>query len=142
MDPHPEIHMAAAKSFIKYDFTAAYLIHSKERIDNILKEDKLVLGCARTFAHYSINNFFLKENKLLDNIQKISHLPCIIIHGRYDTICKPKSAYELYKSWAGSELTIVSDASHSASEPSMSKALVEACKRMYEIYKIKSEISI
>jgi proline iminopeptidase len=130
INPDPKIHMPAARSFLKYDFTAAFLTHNSKRIDEILKDDKLILGCARMFAHYSVNNFFFKENQILDNLSKIKHLPAIIVHGRYDTICRAKSAYELHKNWPGSELKFIQDASHSASEPGITKALVEATEKM------------
>jgi len=63
MDPNFEIALGAARAFIKYDFTCAFLKISAKQLNNRLADDKLVLGCARTFMHYAVNNFFLKENQ-------------------------------------------------------------------------------
>lgn len=57
----------------------------------------------------------------------------IIVHGRYDTICKVSNAYELYKNWPGSELVIVQDGGHASMELPMAKALKTAIKKMYVV---------
>ena len=53
----------------------------------------------------------------------------MIVHGRYDLICPLGSAWELQRAWSGSELKIVPDAGHSAAEPGIRQALVEATDR-------------
>ena len=85
------------------------------------------------FAHYSMHKFFFKKDQLLNGVKKISHLPAIIVHGRYDVICRVKSAYKLHQSWPASELVIVADAGHSSHEPSVAKALVNATKKMKKL---------
>ena len=57
----------------------------------------------------------------------------IIIHGRYDTICKTKNAYDLHKMIPKSYLTIVSDGAHSAGEPGIAQALISATSKMAQI---------
>jgi proline iminopeptidase len=135
INPDPKIHMPAARSFLKYDFTAAFLMHDNKRTEKMIKDDKLTLGCVKIFAHYSVNKFFFKENQILDNLSKIKHLPAVIVQGRYDTICRAKSAYELHKNWPGSELNFIQDAGHSAYEPGITRALVEATEKMKGVIK-------
>lgn len=130
IDTDPKIHMAAAHSFIKYDMSAAYLMQDNNRLKSILTDEKLVLGCAKIFTHYSINKFFIHENQLLKEIRKITHLPAIIVQGRYDMICRAKAAYALHNNWPGSELIFVKDAGHSANEPGTAKALRDAMDKM------------
>jgi proline iminopeptidase len=130
MDPNAEIHMAAARAFIKYDFTASFLLPNAQIIEQILKNDILVLGCARLFAHYSMHKFFFEENQILDNLAKIKHLPAIIVHGRYDVILRVSSAYELHKNWSGSEFILVPDAGHSSVDHGIAKALVVATEKL------------
>lgn len=100
-----------------------------------MSDDQLVLGIARTFIHYSVNNFFLTENQLLNNISKMNHLPLIIVHGRYDTITCAKSAYEVHKLWPGSELCFVEGSGHSAMEPAIALSLTQATEKMKELIK-------
>ncbi len=66
---------------------------------------------------------------LLRDIQRIQHLPCIIIQGRYDMVCPPISAYEVHQVWPGSELVMIPNAGHSASEPPIVNALVAATEK-------------
>lgn len=130
MDSNPSVCMPAARAFLKYDLTCSFLKLSPEQLSKLMSDDQLVLGISRTFIHYSINNFFLAENQLLNNINKMNHLPLIIVHGRYDTITCPKSAYEVHKLWPESELYFVDGSGHSAMEPAIALSLIQATEKM------------
>ncbi|WP_173237862.1 prolyl aminopeptidase [Legionella antarctica] len=132
MDSNPGVCMPAARAFLKYDLVCAFLNISAEQLSMLLSDDQLVLGISRTFIHYSINNFFLTENQLINNINRMNHLPLIIVHGRYDTITCAKSAYEVHKLWPGSELRIVACSGHSAMEPGIALSLIQATEKMKE----------
>lgn len=125
-DSNADVQMQAALSFCKYDFLCATLF-DKSMVNTRLNSKRSVLGIGKLFAHYSINKFFFTDDQLIKNLSTISHLPAIIVHGRYDVICRASSAYRLHKSWPGSSLTIVQDAGHAASDLGMIKALVDAC---------------
>lgn len=83
---------------------------------------------ARIENHYAYyRGFFPTDNYLLEQVHKIKHLPCIIIHGRYDMICSVSAAWELAQAWGEqARLSIIEAAGHSASEPSILSALVAA----------------
>lgn len=83
---------------------------------------------ARIENHYAYHlGFFPTENYLLEQVHKIKHLPCIMIHGRYDMICSVNAAWELAQAWGEqARLLIIEAAGHSASEPSILSALVAA----------------
>jgi proline iminopeptidase len=57
-------------------------------------------------------------------------LPGVIVHGRYDVICPLDNAWELHQNWPNSELQIIRDAGHAASEPGITDALVRAADQM------------
>lgn len=137
IDQDPGIHMPAAQSFVKYDLSASFLKDGPQWAEKILKNDIIVLALARLFTHYCTQHFFFEDNQLINNVHKISHLPCIIVQGRYDIVCRLHSAYALHKAWTGSQLTIVSDSGHAAIEPGNAKALVEATKEMQSRTKIE-----
>ena len=130
-DPDPKICMEAARIFMKYDLEAAFLMNSKERVQKILAEEDIILAVSKFFAHYALNRFFLEPNQIMDELYKISHLPAIIVHGRYDIICRVKNAYKMHKNWPGSELVIIQDAGHSDDELGTAKALVYATEKMW-----------
>jgi len=130
MNDDPGVAIPAARSFFKYDITCSFLKLSPEDLQKFMANDLLVLGVSRTFIHYSTNKFFIKDNQIIDNIGKIYHLPLIIVHGRYDTITRAKSAYELHQIWPGSELNFVDAAGHSAMEPQVVAELVNATEKI------------
>lgn len=89
--------------------------------------DKNALAIARTECHYFINKcFFPTDNWLLENIAKIRHIPCIIVHGRYDIPCPVENAWDLHKAWPEAKLEIIPDAGHSAQETGILDALIRA----------------
>ena len=85
---------------------------------------------ARAFArlenHYFINGGFLEyDGQIIDQIDKISHIPGVIVQGRYDMICPPVSAYKLAKAWPKADLRMIPVAGHALSEPGISAELVK-----------------
>jgi len=125
-----DIAILAARAFIKYDFTCSYLNLSVKKLKKAMIDDKLNLGLARTYMHYCVNHFFLKENQLIDNINRINYLPLIIVHGRYDIITLPRNAYDLHRIWPGSELVFVDSAGYSAKEKCVAIHLTKATEKM------------
>lgn len=86
---------------------------------------------ARAFSrienHYFFNHGFLDESQqILARMCKISHIPAVIVQGRFDMICPPTSAYELAQKWPSARLHMVGRAGHALSEPGISAALVQA----------------
>ena len=63
-----------------------------------------------------------------DQIRRDAHIlkdiPIIIVQGRYDAICPPKSAYDLAKAMPWASLKIVPVAGHSAFEPAIQHELI------------------
>ena len=66
--------------------------------------------------HFSVHDFFIEDGQILKNADKIAHLPCALVHGRYDMVCALENAWKLHKALPKSTLTIVPDAGHSGSE--------------------------
>ncbi|GGW82938.1 prolyl aminopeptidase [Alteromonas halophila] len=91
---------------------------------------QLMTSLALLECHYLTNKCFIEENYILDNIDKINHIPGTIVQGRYDVICKMEAAYTLSQAWDNSEMLIVPDAGHSTSEPGIGYALCRATRDM------------
>lgn len=92
---------------------------------------------ARAFArlenHYFVNGGFLEfDGQILANMGRISHIPGVIVQGRYDMICPPSSAWRLAELWPAAELKMVRNAGHALSEPGISAELVRAMDRIGE----------
>jgi proline iminopeptidase len=92
---------------------------------------------ARTFArlenHYFTNKAFLEyDGKILDQMDRIAHIPGHIVQGRYDMICPPQAAWNLSERWPNAELKMVRQAGHALSEPGISAELVRIMDRVSE----------
>ncbi len=124
-DPDPKVHMPAARKWSVYEGTCCTLLPSPETVESFA-QDTVALGIARMEAHYFINDIFLPEDSLLKNVGKIRHIPAAIVQGRYDLVCPIETADELHRAWPEAEYTVVPDAGHSAMEPGIRSALVEA----------------
>lgn len=116
----------AAIAWSKWEGSTSRLKKNNDFI-NHFSDDHFAYAFARIENHYFINNaFFPEDNWILNNMQKIKHIPGVIVQGRYDMPCPPTSAYELHKAWPDSKFVLVEEAGHSASEPGICKALLEA----------------
>ncbi|TDE37085.1 prolyl aminopeptidase [Antarcticimicrobium sediminis] len=80
---------------------------------------------ARLENHYFVNAGFLEfDGQILANMGRISHIPGVIVQGRYDMICPPSAAWKLSELWPMAELTMVRNAGHALSEPGITAELV------------------
>lgn len=128
-DPDPSVYIAAAHAWSTYEGACSSLLPSSE-LGIACDDDSSALALARIEAHYFVHKVFLDEGALLQRIDRIRALPCIIVQGRYDVVCPPASAYDLHAAWPEAELNIVGDAGHSAWEPGITRELVAATERM------------
>jgi proline iminopeptidase len=97
-------------------------------------EDRFAEAFARIECHYFVNGgFFEVDDLLLRNIDRIRHIPGVIVQGRYDVVCPMKSAWDLHRAWPEAQLIVVGDAGHSMSECGISSALVEAGDRFAKL---------
>lgn len=91
---------------------------------NSIKEDSKAATIIQLY--YSLNQCFIAQVPLLDQIDKIRHIPTTIIHGRYDLVCPLEQAWQLKKHWPEAALHLIEMAGHVASEPKITDALVKA----------------
>lgn len=127
-DPDPAVHMAAAHVWSVYEGSCSTLLPNPGLVAHF-DRDVVALGLARIEAHYFLNNIFLPENFLLDNVNRIRHLPAIVVQGRYDAVCPIVSADDLVQAWPEAKYVIVDDAGHSAFEPGIRSELIRATER-------------
>jgi len=119
--------LTAAKAWSKWEMSTSRLHVDPEYVSKAT-EDDWANAFARIENHYFFNEGFMRDGQLLErqSIDKIRHIPCVIVQGRYDVVCPATTAWALKKVWPEAELHIVPDAGHSAGEPGISARLVEA----------------
>lgn len=121
-----DVRLEAAKAWSKWEAATSRLIVDPKAVDEF-DDPEYALSFARIECHYFTNNAFFKTNNwLLENVDKIRHIPGAIVQGRYDVVCPAKSAWELHKAWPEAKFTIIPDSGHAAAEPGTRSALIEA----------------
>lgn len=124
-DPDPSIHMPAARAWAAYEARCSTLLPNEQLVESFAS-DAVALSLARVEAHYFMHDIFLPDNSLLGNLERIRHLPSVIVQGRYDAVCPIVTADELARAWPEASYKIVEDAGHSAFEPGITRALIQA----------------
>lgn len=122
------VSLQAARDWSRYEGSCLFLKPPPE-IQAMLNDDVVALGVGRLEAHYFLHQGFMEEDQLIRNIDKIRHLPAVIVQGRYDAVCPPVSACRLHQAWPQARLQIVPDAGHAALEPGTAAALVAATEQ-------------
>ncbi|HEX8070293.1 MAG TPA: prolyl aminopeptidase [Pyrinomonadaceae bacterium] len=121
--------LAAARAWSIWEGSTSKLFPDPDFIAQF-GTDEFAVAFARIECHYFINNsFFETDNWLVEHVGAIRHIPAVIVQGRYDVVCPMMSAWELHRAWPEADLRVVPDAGHSALEPGIRSALVEATDR-------------
>jgi proline iminopeptidase len=127
-DTDAAVHMPAARAWSVYEGSCSTLLPSPDTVASFA-QDRIALGLARIEAHYFAHGLFLPPEGLLGRMDRIGHIPAEIVQGRYDMICPARTAFELAAAWPSARLSVVPDAGHSALEPGIRRALVNAVER-------------
>ncbi len=93
-------------------------------------DDQANWTLARHEAHFMANKCFLEANQILENCHKIVHIPCSIVHGRYDVVCPFDQAWLLHQELPLSKLIISETAGHASTEPETKAQLIAATDKM------------
>jgi len=117
--------LAAARAWSLWEGRCSTLEPSPDVVEHYT-DPHLALSMARLEAHYFVNHCFIEENQILQQAERISHIPTTIVHGRYDMVCPAEQAYSLYQALPNSELHWVRNAGHSGFEPGIVDNLVRA----------------
>lgn len=123
-DDDPKV-IEAAKRFDLWDVSLLRHNIREDMVEDINENPADSLALARIFFHYIL--FEYKQGnkwKILDGVSDLGHIPCAIIHGRYDLLCPAESAWTLHQHYPGSTLEIVQDGGHSILDPAISARVI------------------
>lgn len=122
----PKIRLKAARAWSVWEASTSKLVQDPGLVGHF-SEDEFAVAFARIECHYFIHRgFFDQDDQLLRNVDRIRHIPGVIVQGRYDVVCPATTAWELHRAWPEARFILVQDAGHSVTEPGISSALVEA----------------
>jgi proline iminopeptidase len=124
--PDQEEMLACARAWSMWEAASLSLLPDPARVA-AFGEPRYAVAFARIEAHYFQNRgFFDFDGQLLANAGRLSDIPGVIVHGRYD-LCTPVSiAWDLSRAWPRAELRIVPDSGHAMTEPGIIHELVRA----------------
>lgn len=127
----PQVHLPAAHSWSRYEQRRATLLGAAQ--PERPPHDALDLPLARLESHYFRHKGFLQPDQLIVGIERIKHLPAMIVQGRYDMLCPPVTAFRLLSAYPIARMHLVQDAGHSSFETGMSAALLQGTKHFYKL---------
>jgi len=127
-----ERQLEAARAWSVWEGTTLALKGNQQRV-RAFSADQYALAFARIECHYFINRgFFPRNDHILANVDTIRHIPCRIVHGRYDVITPLNNAWDLCAAYPEAQLEIVADAGHAMSERGIVAGLVCATRALAE----------
>ncbi len=128
---HPDRHVQieAARAWSVYEGSTLSLIQDHERL-KLFASDTYAIAFARIECHYFVQGGFLKrEDQLLIHAGRLRHIPCIVVHGRYDVVTPLKNAFDLKAVWPEIDLRIVPDAGHAMTETGTIHQLISSTRQ-------------
>ena len=125
----PGVRLSAARAWSVWEASTSFLIQNEGFMAQ-LDEPEAALAMARIECHYFVNGgFFESPNQILEAVDRIRHIPCVIVQGRYDVVCPPTTAWDLHEAWPEADFKLIANAGHSAFDPANAAALLEATNR-------------
>ncbi len=126
----PGEQLAAARAWSIWEAATSFLHVDAENLRK-WNDAAFAIAISRIECHYFVNKgFFARENLLLENIDRIRHIPAVIVQGRYDVVCPMQSAWDLHLAWPEADFRVVPDAGHSAFEAGNTRELIAATDRL------------
>lgn len=124
-----QVRLQAARAWSIWEASTSKLVPDPGLIE-LFGSDEFAVAFARIECHYFMHGgFFEADDQLLHHIDRIRHIPAVIVQGRYDVVCPMATAWELHRAWPEAKFVLVPEAGHSATEPGITHALLEACDR-------------
>ena len=93
------------------------------------ERDDYALAFARIENHDFVHGGWLDEGQLIRDAGKLAGIPGVIVQGRYDMACPPKTAWDLHRAWPDADFYLIADAGHAFNEPGILAQLLAATDR-------------
>mmetsp|Transcript_49187 Transcript_49187/g.106981 ORF Transcript_49187/g.106981 Transcript_49187/m.106981 type:complete len:428 (-) Transcript_49187:87-1370(-) len=120
------VRLSAAKAWSEWECSTSELFPEEEHVKQA-SDPRFALAFARIENHFFTNlGWFEPADQLLKNIDKIRHIPTVIVQGRYDVVCPMRSAWDLHRAFPEARLEVVPDSGHSGMQPGIVSELVKA----------------
>ena len=129
-DPDPTVQEHAAREWCLWE-EAHVSLTPGHRPNPRYQDPDFRLRFARLVTHYWRHAAFLDDNQLLENAHRLSRIPGVLIHGRYDVSSPLEIAWRLSQRWPASQLRVLEDAGHGGGD-SVLAAVIEGLRQVAE----------
>ncbi|UFZ04879.1 prolyl aminopeptidase [Bradyrhizobium ontarionense] len=110
-DADPAVRDHAAREWCAWE--DAHISLTPGHLPNRRYEDpKFRLQFSRLVTHYWRHGAFLEDDQLLRDASRLSGIPGVLIHGRYDVSSPLDVAWQLSQRWSTTQLHVLDDAGH------------------------------
>ncbi len=130
-DPDPAVHVPAAVAWSRWEAANLTLLPDPELVE-AMSEPRAAVAFARIENHYFLHGGWFTPEQLIAGVDRIRHIPAVIVQGRYDVCTPAMTAWDLHRAWPEADFTMIPDAAHAASEPGIAAALRAATDRFAE----------
>lgn len=127
-DPDPAVHGPAAVAWATWEANGVTLLPNPDTVADF-SDPAYALAFARIENHYFTHDGWFEPDQLLRDAHLVSHIPTVIVQGRYDMCTPAVTAYDLHRALPDAQFVMVDDAGHAYSEPGILRALVAATDR-------------
>ena len=117
--------LEAAKAWSLWEGRTSNLL-PQDLADTGFADAHFALAFARIENHYFVHGAWLQQDQLLRDCPRIAAIPGVIVQGRYDMVCPPRTAFALHRAWPSAAFHLIPDAGHSWLEPGTLDRLVRA----------------
>lgn len=93
------------------------------------RDPSFAMAFARLVTHYARHDAWLGDGRILRDVGRLARIPGVLVHGRFDLQSPIAAVWNLHRLWPLSELVIVNDAGHAASNPGITEELIRATDR-------------
>lgn len=100
--------------------------YNRRKLEQEVVGDEHNIPLAKIEAHYFLNDCFLPENYILDNVPKIKHIPLFVAQGRFDNCTPPITAHKLARAYGKNMTLQMVNSGHRRSDPELFTALTTA----------------
>jgi proline iminopeptidase len=127
LDPDAAVHACFARAWHDTERILSEHKPARTRLDQTSLTSSHALPATPFMeAHYFQNGCFMRPRQLLEEAGKLNGIPGIIVQGRYDLLCPPKTSHALAAAWRDAEIRIVEGAGHTLYDPGVRDAVMKA----------------
>lgn len=114
-DPDAGVRRKAAEDWCLWESATPHW-PPRDGLDARFQEPDYAMAFARIVTHYVRHDLFVEGDELLRGAHALAPIPATLVQGRFDFQSPLKNAWDLHRTWPGSQLVVVDEAGHSAAE--------------------------